>query len=373
MASGASIILGGWLPDDPMARRTGRPDVLVRIEDGWVPIDVKHHGVVRAAESFVELRSQLTDPQPAVAIEVPSVRLSGNALRDALQLAHYWRLLDAAGRASAVPLGGIIASDGYLWWMDLSQPRWNRATQSVLDIYDREFQLRIDVITRQLQRNAQADLAPLVIPLQKTECLRCMWREVCGEELLSTDSVSLITGVSWAKSLQLIGRGVATRRELAKLDWDTARLMHGDKPGSTAVDMADILTMAEHSDPSVGLADLLGRRKKTRLNRLLAAGFERVSDLDRVDRPTARLSGLKIGYLPGLIDQARAAVCSRYVPCPGNRQARGAESRHRGGCGHGELQRRRLPLGRQNPFHPGSRSYTPVRSLRDLGTAGCRG
>ena len=53
MVSGPSIVLGGWLPDDPAGRRTGQPDVLVRLDDGWAPIDVKHHGVlIGAAEWF---------------------------------------------------------------------------------------------------------------------------------------------------------------------------------------------------------------------------------------------------------------------------------------------------------------------------------
>ena len=44
MASEANIILRSWLPDDPQARRTGRPDVLLRVERGWVPVDAKYHG-----------------------------------------------------------------------------------------------------------------------------------------------------------------------------------------------------------------------------------------------------------------------------------------------------------------------------------------
>ena len=54
MRIGAIVILGGELPLDPIGRRVGRPDVLVRAEqrgDGtWAyhPIDVKHHQTLTA-------------------------------------------------------------------------------------------------------------------------------------------------------------------------------------------------------------------------------------------------------------------------------------------------------------------------------------
>ena len=51
MDQGTSVILGGALPADSSGRRTGRPDVLVRIGSGesasYVPIDVKHHTLAK--------------------------------------------------------------------------------------------------------------------------------------------------------------------------------------------------------------------------------------------------------------------------------------------------------------------------------------
>jgi predicted RecB family nuclease len=317
MASDATVVLGGWLPDDHNGRRTGRPDVLLRVEGGWIPVDVKHHGMATAAPGCTERQSSLEDLWPTAGIEIADAGLSGNALGDALQLAHYWRLLEACGLAAGHPLGGIIGSDGGVWWIDLAEARWKRRSISALDLYDREFRLRLAVIERQIKRNARPDLPPLVIPLRKSECPSCGWRQVCGLLLAEGDDVSLLPGAPWPNALRLIRRGIATRSLLAALDWDTAWLMHGDAPGATQVGAAEILVAAEGVDASTDLVGLLGRGKRTRLARLDALGMATVDDLGRLDWRTASLSGVKVGYLPGLIDQARAAVSGRVFRARG--------------------------------------------------------
>ncbi len=50
MESGAPLILGGWLPDDVDGARTGKPDILIRVDGGYVPGDVKNHKTVETAE-----------------------------------------------------------------------------------------------------------------------------------------------------------------------------------------------------------------------------------------------------------------------------------------------------------------------------------
>jgi len=319
MASAATIVLGGWLPDDPKARRTGRPDVLLRVEGGWIPVDVKHHGMVIPSPLGSELRSDLDGLWPNEAIALPGVEPSSHAIKDALQLAHYWRLLEACGQAADTPLGGIIGSDGGVWWFDLGEPRWKRQSTSALNLYDREFSLRLNVIARQLRRNADPGISPLVIPIRKGECPSCKWRQVCGHELAKSDSVSLLPGVPWPNALRLIRHGVASRAELARLDRATALLMHGGAPGATVVDVAEVLGTVKGLDSSVGLSDALGRRKRTRLTRLAELGMTTVADLRRLDKSTAAISGLTVGYLPDLIDQARVAVSGRVF------RARGVE------------------------------------------------
>ena len=311
MASGASIVLGGWLPDDPVGRRTGLPDVLLRLEDGWAPLDVKHHGVVVAAAKGSELVSELTELHPDRAVAVGGIEPSVNALKDALQLAHYRRLLEAAGLASRRPWGGIIGRDGMVWWCDLDERRWLRGTRSALEVYDREFDLRLRVIARQIERNADPGVHPLVIPLRKTECGGCSWRQVCDEELRAGDNVSLLAGVSWSAALRLTRHGVATRSDLAGLDWFTADVACGASSSSPRVGLEEVLAQCEGLPPSTGLLDALGRSRRTRLIRRESRGITTVGDLDLLERRTVAVTGLRVGFLPGLIDQARAAIAGR--------------------------------------------------------------
>ena len=49
MDSGAPLILGGWLPDDPAGGRTGKPDILIGVDGGYLPGDVKNHHTITPA------------------------------------------------------------------------------------------------------------------------------------------------------------------------------------------------------------------------------------------------------------------------------------------------------------------------------------
>ena len=51
MDDGVGLILGGWLPDDFAGGRKGRPDLLIRIEGGYVPGDVKGHNTIKPAKA----------------------------------------------------------------------------------------------------------------------------------------------------------------------------------------------------------------------------------------------------------------------------------------------------------------------------------
>jgi hypothetical protein len=41
MDAGAPLVLGGWPPDDVEGGRTGRPDILIKVDCGYLPADVK--------------------------------------------------------------------------------------------------------------------------------------------------------------------------------------------------------------------------------------------------------------------------------------------------------------------------------------------
>ena len=103
MDQGVEVVLGGWLPDDVLGGRAGKPDILLRhsqVEGAWtyVPGDVKAHqtSTKRARGTLRYSRPA----QPQLVEELPGhAAQTSSRLDDHLQLAHYWRMLQACGRA----------------------------------------------------------------------------------------------------------------------------------------------------------------------------------------------------------------------------------------------------------------------------------
>ena len=96
-------------PDDAAAARSGAPDVLVCARGGYVAVDVKHHRSIDAGDAVL-LTSTLAVPTLTAAALVVGSELRANK-DDALQLAHYRRMLQAHGWAAPTSLGGIIGKE----------------------------------------------------------------------------------------------------------------------------------------------------------------------------------------------------------------------------------------------------------------------
>ena len=109
-------------PNDTAVARSGAPDVLVCARGGYVAVDVKHHRTVNVGDAVL-LTSTLAVPTPTAATP-----LVGSELRadqdDALQLAHYRRMLQTQGRAAPTSLGGIIGKEQLVVWYDLDEAMW---------------------------------------------------------------------------------------------------------------------------------------------------------------------------------------------------------------------------------------------------------
>ncbi len=255
MRSGAPVVVGGRLPLDEAGRRVGEPDLLVRSTDtdqgraGYVTVDIKHHLTVtviddRGSETGREgvgddepapemSVSSLADPSPEAASLVTQ-RVLRPHRGDALQLAHYRRMLEAVGHAADGDWGGIIGKQRIVVWYRLDAEMWRtRSTgphaarqRSTMEIYDFEFDFRLDIAAeaqRVVDGVAGAEL--LVEPMQCWECATCPWVGHCGPLLTAgPGDVSLVPGVRYAGWRSYREAGIRTRDQLAGVSHRVATL-----------------------------------------------------------------------------------------------------------------------------------------------------
>jgi predicted RecB family nuclease len=232
MEDKVEVILGGWLPDDLHGGRTGRPDLLVRMPDGgYAPGDVKAHGMTRESKRDAVQYARLDSLSEAVKV---SHRTVAHAERfdDYLQLAHYWRMLEAIGRAPTKrsPSGFIVGTDTLdrddpvAVWLDLAVARFTthsrargKEKRSALDCYDAQHAFRLEVA-----RTAAARAPARVQPVGTDECDSCPWAEHC-EAILGPDHASTriragrLDVREWGA---LSALGVTTVADLAAIDVD---------------------------------------------------------------------------------------------------------------------------------------------------------
>ncbi len=243
LRAGAPLIIGGRLPDDLAGGRTGKPDLLIRGADrpdgspAFHVGDIKHHLATRQKRGAPVLVSTPSAPGLAAATERDTATLRWRE-EDCLQLAHYWRLLEACGFAADEPWGAVLGTDGpkgyvadplALVWHDLSDAVFEtfsrssgRARRSALERYDHEHAFRVDVALVARQRKDGADLPdPLVLPIGHAECGECRWAPVCVDTLPDDDlSNELRADLSIREYLTLRTARVETVAELATADLD---------------------------------------------------------------------------------------------------------------------------------------------------------
>ena len=255
MTAGAAVVVGGTLPADHAGHRTGRPDLLVRGADGpdgrprYHPAEVKAHKVLLGPRGGRREDEDVAPPQVvATTLDAPRPLdpqpLEGTTLRlgtregDFLQLAHYHRMLQAAGFAAERPLGGVLAVDTVrdgapvLAWTDLTTPvvrTFSRSDErgwrlrSLLERYDHEHGLRLDVARTAARRTGSPDdPAPLVRPVVQRECAHCLWWTHCRAELPDDDvSLRIDKGALDVREVLALRRhGVGTVPELAAAELD---------------------------------------------------------------------------------------------------------------------------------------------------------
>lgn len=248
MERGEHVIAGGRLPVDPIGRRVGEPDLLVRVAgepvDGrwrYAPVDVKSHRVLTEPGQGTPVAVQALDELHVPggdAVETEDGRSSGTARDDTLQLAHYHRLLEACGHAADGGVwGGIIGSEGRPVWYRLDTPRWSTPTadpdrrrklRTSLEVYDFEFGFRLD-IAAVARRHAQDPSVPLLVePVRCSECSTCPWREHCLPQLEARGDVSLLPRVGFTTWRALQDAGLGSIQALASAGGTTVADGIGD-------------------------------------------------------------------------------------------------------------------------------------------------
>lgn len=280
MDEGVDLILGGWLADDGLGGRKGRPDLLVRYGENagrpaYLPGDVKGHMIVKAGAKGEVRYSTAAAPTTFLMADGCAPR-SSQRPEDYLQVAHYWRMLEAVGRApeGVAPTGCIIGTDvleglapsgELLVWLDLDAPLFKTYSRSngtmirtALERYDHEFGFRLAVAQNAALRDGGPDdPAPLVAPIFTDECNTCPWAAHCATQV-APDLASL----------------QVTEGRLSRREWQTlADLGISTTPELAAVDPEDEAFLEQYL-PEVANVSTAGKRLATavRRARMIQAG-----------------------------------------------------------------------------------------------------
>lgn len=295
MENGVGIIIGGMLPLDLEAHRSGRPDLLVRGADaadgrpGYLPVRIKPYRVLEKQMGCVDLARSTLD---GLASRSPLQDLRYRTRREGalLELAHHWRLLEASGHASTDRLVGVIGTDRLpedgngtvIAWvpLDLRFIRTFSRTassghrlRSALERYDHEHGFRVHVAEQATALGENPDLRPVVRPIRVRECEWCAWWDTCRGQMDDDDlSLRISKTPLDVRELQaLVSLGIRTIHELAVADVEEI--------------LPDYLPLTSHRDRSAARL-----RQAARRARMLADGvaLERLSD-DPIGVPRAEV------------------------------------------------------------------------------------
>jgi len=294
---GKTVIWNARFPANLEEHRIGEPDALVYAginkETGkniWLPVDIKDHKSIDGDVAKELPVSTLAEPRYDKA--TPKILGEGNPKKsDALQLAHYHRMLEDLGYAHKEAIGGIIGREGDILWHDLSAPIYSgdKGKTSALAIYDHEFNFRVNIAQAALKGIA------LVGPIWSSECEECPFRTTCHDELeIELDHISLLSGITPAKVKKHASVGITTIHDLASLDVKTAKLV------DAGVDVNSLLTAIAIADPTEPAINYLPDE-----NLLKANDLNTVADLQKLDAKTSLYSNQSKLNLAHSIDVAR--------------------------------------------------------------------
>jgi len=292
------VIWNARLPQMFSSHRTGEPDALVRARarNGnpvWVPVDVKDHRSLEGTSKAKPIQaSALAKPGRDHATPT-NLGVGVPQKSDAMQLAHYHRMLEELGYASTTPVGGIIGREGVIVWHDLNADLYLHETlgrTNAMAFYDHEFARRVEIASA-----AQIGDA-ITGPEWKSECTDCPFRTVCRDELkLDLDHITLLPGITPKRAKAHYSAGVTRVDQLARLDWRTARLV------DLGVDVPAMIEQAALVDAETPASQMM----KVPAATLETLAVRTAGDIVKLDKATASYSGNGVWNLAGSIDQAR--------------------------------------------------------------------
>jgi len=285
------------------SNRTGEPDALVHwgVDASgthlWVPVDVKHHKSVKGERSN---RGGL----PVSSFEKPFHQSAAMVdfgdgtpqLSDALQLAHYFRMLSELGHAAPVAVGGIVGKELGILWHQLDEKVYDRRKSSALELYDSAFAEAVKIASNALDGFATVE------PEWKDECKSCVWRTSCHDELkVDLDHITLVSGVTPSKAKSHYAAGVRRISDLARRDWRTATLIDGK------VDVRALKAWALAVPAETAVLEFPGDTNHARqAGSFGLAGVRTAGDVLALDEETMAYNGLGSIGLAKSIDNARA-------------------------------------------------------------------
>ena len=321
MSAGVSPILNARLPADLVGRRVGKPDVLVAaVSGGYRAVDIKWHQTLEPSMGKGSELPGLCTGLDTLTFETALVN-SGFAAKkredDLLQLAHYQRMLEAAGLAAeGTRVGGVVGAERRVVWYDLDAPIWRTPSstgktrlRTTMERYDFEFHFRLDIVAVAEQHRIDPAVELLVVPVRCPECPTCPWNGYCRPLLeAGSGDVSLLPRVGWNQWKVHRDHGVTDRAALAALDWRTSSVV------AAGVDVAGLQAESATLRADTPVLDLESVQGSIRQQeQLKSMDLHTVGDLLSMDVVTARYAGSGLTSLPEHIDMARAALGSDPV------------------------------------------------------------
>jgi predicted RecB family nuclease len=215
MDAHAPIIVGGRI-SSASRDLVGAPDILVRSGSGYAPVEVKGH----KTKNETGIPAQAVDLASIASQEGTEAWFRSGRKRDLFQVAHYWRILDMTGHASATPIGGVIGSEEpyQCMWVDLGageEPLFDAAIAAA------------DNAVEAVRTGSLHPERPTEPACWRGECERCDWRTLCKTELTAVNDPTLLRGVRSELRSDLAAAGITTIADIAELAIDDERVDDG--------------------------------------------------------------------------------------------------------------------------------------------------